>query len=95
MGTSLDTVGKKDAELNPERLGKGEEGNPTQKEKKKTSSSKMVKAIQEYGIPPYLKVVLELASQFQFVSRSGAASLWTQQNRTLWYPEQLLQSENP
>lgn len=55
----------------------------------------MVKAIQEYGISPYLKVVLELASQFQFVSRSGAASLWTQQNRTLWYPEQLLQSENP
>lgn len=55
----------------------------------------MVKAIQEYGIPPYLKVVLELASQFQFVSRSWAASLWTQQNRTPWYPEQLLQSENP
>lgn len=55
----------------------------------------MVKAIQEYGVPPYLKVVLELALQFQFVSRSWAASLWTQQNRTPWYPEQLLQSENP
>lgn len=59
-------AGEKDAELSPEKFGEGEEGNSL----RETSSGKMAQVTQEYGTPPYLKVVPELALRFQFLSRS-------------------------